>query len=108
MPQNFQLIFLISLIIFLFVYSLNITFCVIIFLYGRLRYEQSTVHRPQSAINISELLIREKIAVAAAMVAIRMDIDMSRKAYKPPPTAIVSAWQAVMRSDILKRQGRPR
>ena len=108
MPPIMQLVLLILFFSLLFIYSLNSLLCILLIVYGRLLNKKYLVNTQRSDFYRSDLQLREKIAIAAAGVAIKMENDMSSKAFAPPPTAIVSAWQAVMRSDILKRHGRLR
>ena len=53
--------------------------------------------------------LRARIAAAAAAMAIELENETAPHEFPLPPTALVSAWQAVKRADILKRHGgRPR
>jgi len=76
--------------------------------YGRVLNDKYLANTRRGEFYKSDRQVREIIAIAAAGVAFTMENDMNSKTIMPPPTAIVSAWQAVMRSDILKRQGRLR
>lgn len=44
-------------------------------------------------------------AVVAVAIALARDIDVEPHEFPLPPTALVSAWQSVMRSDMIKRRG---
>jgi len=53
--------------------------------------------------------LRAKVAAAAIAVVLEMENETVPHEFPLPPTALVSAWQAVKRADILKRHGgRPR
>ena len=108
MPPIRQLVLLTVCLVFLFIYSLNSLLCVLLIVYGRLLYDKYLANTRRSEFYKSDRQVREIIAIAAAGVAIKMENDMTSKTIMPPPKAIVSAWQAVMRSDILRRQGRLR
>jgi hypothetical protein len=45
----------------------------------------------------------EQVAVSAAATAVELDAT-PRPTFPLPPTALVSAWQAVMRSEQLRRK----
>jgi Na+-transporting methylmalonyl-CoA/oxaloacetate decarboxylase gamma subunit len=51
---------------------------------------------------------KKKAAIAAVVVALVREAETELHEFPLPPTAIVSAWQAVNRSDILKKRGRVR
>ena len=51
---------------------------------------------------------KKKAAIAAVVVALAREGETELHEFPLPPTAIVSAWQAVNRSDILKKRGRVR
>lgn len=53
--------------------------------------------------------LRASIAAAAVAVALEIESETVPHEFPMPPTALVSAWQAVKRADLLKRHGgRPR
>jgi hypothetical protein len=53
--------------------------------------------------------LRARIAAAAVAMAIALENETDPHEFPLPPTALISAWQAVKRADILKRHGgRPR
>lgn len=51
-----------------------------------------------------ELLRQEAVAVAVS-TALAQKSNQFNGNYPLPPTAIVSAWQAVLRSQVVKKQG---
>lgn len=51
---------------------------------------------------------RLKAAIAAVSVALAIENQPELHSFPLPPTAIVSAWQAVMRSEMLKKRSRQR
>jgi Na+-transporting methylmalonyl-CoA/oxaloacetate decarboxylase gamma subunit len=52
--------------------------------------------------------LKRKAAVAAVVVALAREAESGLHEFPLPPTAFVSAWQAVNRSDMLKKRGRVR
>jgi len=51
---------------------------------------------------------KKKAAIAAVVVALSREMESELHEFPLPPTALVSAWQAVNRSDMLKKRGRVR
>ena len=51
---------------------------------------------------------KRKAAVAAVVVALAREFETEMHEFPLPPTAFVSAWQAVNRTDMLKKRGRIR
>lgn len=51
---------------------------------------------------------KRKAAIAAVVVALARQGGSDLHEFPLPPTAFVSAWQAVMRSNIIKRRGQVR
>jgi len=49
-----------------------------------------------------------KVACAAVAIAIAREDESVPHEFPLPATALVSAWQAVMRTDILRKRGRTR
>lgn len=43
-------------------------------------------------------------AIVAVAIALARDVDAEPHEFPLPPTALVSAWQSVMRSDMIKRR----
>jgi hypothetical protein len=56
----------------------------------------------------SDDLRKRKAAAAAVAVALAAQADLEPHEFPLPPTAVVSAWQGVMRSNILNKRGRVR
>jgi Na+-transporting methylmalonyl-CoA/oxaloacetate decarboxylase gamma subunit len=56
--------------------------------------------------SLSEL--RKRAAIAAVVVAMTRDAEEVLHEFPLPPTAFVSAWQAVMRSNMFKKRGNVR
>ena len=52
--------------------------------------------------------MQRRAAVAAVVVALARQSDVGLHEFPLPPTAFVSAWQAVMRSNIIKKRGQIR
>ena len=51
---------------------------------------------------------KRKVAAAVVAVALALEADSEPHEFPLPPTAIVSAWQSVMRSNMLTKRGRIR
>ncbi len=49
---------------------------------------------------------KHKAALLAISLAIQMESENKIHEFPLPPTALVSAWQAVMRSNIISKRGR--
>ncbi len=61
---------------------------------------------PKPSEEIQELARKRKAAIAAVSVAVYHLADTTQPHEFPePPTAFVSAWQAVMRSKMLNKRG---
>lgn len=55
---------------------------------------------------ISEIRQKQQAAAVAVAIALNRKRSSEPHEFPMPPTAIVSAWQAVMRSDMLTKRGR--
>jgi Na+-transporting methylmalonyl-CoA/oxaloacetate decarboxylase gamma subunit len=51
---------------------------------------------------------KRKAAAAAIAIALAIQADLEPHEFPLPPTAVVSAWQGVMRSNIFNKRGRVR
>lgn len=100
--------FMILVIVFEILLWVNLLICILLIVFGNIIYEKCGGNNSIWKSSVRELELRKKIAVAAVATALRVDNDPPPHTFPLPATAFVSAWQAVMRSDILKRQGRPR
>jgi hypothetical protein len=71
---------------------------------------QLTQRREQRSKDDNSTLMdrKRKAAIAAVMVALAREEETSLHEFPLPPTAFVSAWQAVMRANIIKRRGQVR
>jgi Na+-transporting methylmalonyl-CoA/oxaloacetate decarboxylase gamma subunit len=58
--------------------------------------------------NVIESDLKRRAAIAAVVVALARQKDPELHEFPLPPTAFVSAWQAVMRSNIIKKRGQVR
>jgi hypothetical protein len=62
-----------------------------------------------AAASAAETLLKKRAAVAAVAVAMALEETKDEPREFPlPPTAVVSAWQAVLRSNILNKRGNVR
>lgn len=55
--------------------------------------------------DIEEELRREAVATAVGVALAQKSAQAASGYYAIPPTAIVSAWQAVLRSQVINKQG---
>jgi Na+-transporting methylmalonyl-CoA/oxaloacetate decarboxylase gamma subunit len=53
----------------------------------------------------TELDLKRQAAAAAITTALAQEASFEPREFPLPPTALVSAWQAVMRSKILNKRG---
>jgi Na+-transporting methylmalonyl-CoA/oxaloacetate decarboxylase gamma subunit len=66
------------------------------------------VKKSDQTVQADEIDQKKKAAIAAVVVALARESETELHEFPLPPTAIVSAWQAVMRSEMLKKRGRIR
>ncbi len=59
--------------------------------------------KPTQAVDPEVEAFLEQVAVAGAASAVKLDAS-PRPTFPLPPTALVSAWQAVMRAEQLRRK----
>jgi hypothetical protein len=94
--------------------GMGLVFAVIILLWGlmallvRLAGEGDSVASQADAEDILDLKLRAASAAVAAALAIekaREEVGEQHE-FPLPPTAIVSAWQSVMRANMLSKKGR--
>jgi len=104
MPNSEQLLFVLSIIGVAYVMILNLLTLSLTMICGMLIHDKSVKSGKVKGnyISRSDNELRRKAAIAATIVAIEMDNDTLQPNYSIPATATVSAWQSVMRSDILK------
>jgi hypothetical protein len=108
MFDNFQVILLVLLIGFGLVLLANLILFVSALVFGKMIYEKCISIGFLAHPSKPDIELRKKIAVAAAAAAIAIEDEVTPHPFPLPATAFVSAWQAVMRSDILRRHGRLR
>jgi len=70
--------------------------------------KQKTIDNVNSQVNINREELRRKVAAVAVSIALNQESEMTPHEFPLPSTALVSAWQAVMRTDILRRRGKTR
>ena len=93
------------------VMGMGLVFGVIILLWGLIglivRLTQAQTHQDviQSQ---AEFERKKKAAVAAITIALAAELDTQPHEFPLPSTAIVSAWQAVMRGKMLNKRGSTR
>ncbi len=105
MVQSLLLVLMISLA------GMGLVFLLIIFLWGFMallthlyvdREKQTDALQQEDAVN------KQKAAVLAISMALAKESTDTPHEFPLPPTALVSAWQAVMRSNIITKRGRIR
>jgi Na+-transporting methylmalonyl-CoA/oxaloacetate decarboxylase gamma subunit len=88
--------------------GMGLVFATILLLWGlmvvlvRVAQAPATTREPPTA---PELGMEEQAAAAAVAFALRREAAAARAAFPLPPTAFVSAWQAVRRSSQLNQRG---
>lgn len=92
--------------------GMSLVFLALILIWGvmaalvRLARETEIQDQPQEMLEIER---KKRAAAAAVAVALSTPSNiLAPQKFPEPPTAIVSAWQAVMRSNILNKRGRTR
>ena len=106
MTENLSFSLLITLI------GMGLVFLALILIWGvmaalvRLARDAGKPAEPPEMLEIER---KKRAAAAAAAVALSTPSSpLAPQKFPEPPTAIVSAWQAVMRSNILNKRGRTR
>jgi Na+-transporting methylmalonyl-CoA/oxaloacetate decarboxylase gamma subunit len=105
MISDINLSLIISLI------GMSLVFAAILLLWGVIALLVRLTSKPtklDAQNGMEELELKRRAAVAAITVALARELDTQPHAFPLPPTAIVSAWQAVMRGNMLKKRGRVR
>jgi hypothetical protein len=74
-------------------------------LLARFTADQRTQPAPSVMSSTEGAVRRRKAALAAVSVALARERTSTTRAFPLPPTATVSAWQAVMRAAQLRRRG---
>ena len=95
----------ISLIITLV--GMGLVFGAILLLWGLMAFLVRFAKDPQEVVqpNESEEVLKHRAAIAAVSVALEQASGSVPHEFPLPPTALVSAWQAVMRSRIFNKRG---
>lgn len=95
--------------------GMGLVFAMIIMLWGlmallvRLTVTPETHELPQEVTETASSSDRKlRAAVAAVAAALGRESSTEPHEFPLPPTAFVSAWQAVMRSEMLKKRGQKR
>lgn len=107
MPANIPLALWITLIGMSLVFlALLVLWAVMAFLMRILSEKPHAAANRDAAFLESEL--RRKAAIAAVAVAMAREAETDLHEFPLPPTAFVSAWQAVMRGNITRKRGNVR
>lgn len=100
-----QILLVLSVVGYLYFLMLNFLVILLAVVCGMLMHDKWGKAGKGKSIPQSDSELRKKIAVAATLAAINIENNTSQQVnYNLPATALVSAWQAVMRSDLLRRQ----
>lgn len=104
MAQQVSYAFLITLI------GMGLVFSIILLIWGLMALLVRLVRDPakgkaDTEDRLLEGELKHRAAVAAVAAALARESSFEPHEFPLPPTALVSAWQAVMRSKILNRRG---
>jgi Na+-transporting methylmalonyl-CoA/oxaloacetate decarboxylase gamma subunit len=91
--------------------GMGLVFAAIFLLWGVIALLVRLTSKPtkqEARFSAEEAERKRRAAVAAITVALAQELDTQPHEFPLPPTALVSAWQAVMRGNILKRRGSAR
>jgi Na+-transporting methylmalonyl-CoA/oxaloacetate decarboxylase gamma subunit len=106
MPENIQLALQITLV------GMGLVFAAILVLWGlmailvRLAPERRRDDKTETTASGDEFERKRRAAAIAVVIALAQQADTTEPHEFPlPPTAIVSAWQAVMRTRMLNKRG---
>ncbi len=111
MTDTLTISLLITLIGMLLVFGAIVLLWSVLGLLVQLTGEKTATGQPQKgqANTAAETLLKKRAAVAAVAVAMAIQETKDEPHEFPlPPTALVSPWQAVMRSHILNKRGNVR
>lgn len=95
--------------------GMGLVFAMILILWGMMALLVRLIERPEK-VEAGEVVAeprpetarKRRAAVAAVAAALLREGVTEPHEFPIPPTALVSAWQAVMRSEMLKRRGQRR
>jgi len=88
--------------------GMGLVFAAIVLLWGVIAVLVRLTSKPtqqEARFGAEEAERKRRAAVAAITVALAQELDTQPHEFPLPPTAMVSAWQAVMRGNILKKRG---
>jgi len=100
-----------SVALLITIIGMGLVFSAILVLWGVMALLVHLTRQPtrqETSASEAELQRKRQAAVAAITIALAMELDTMPHAFPLPPTSIVSAWQAVMRSKMLIKRGPPR
>lgn len=107
MPANLTHALLITLI------GMSLVFAALVVLWGAMAFLMRVLsEKPRASAEqdaaFQESELRRKAAIAAVAVAMAREAETDLHEFPLPPTAFVSAWQAVMRGNITRKRGNVR
>jgi len=108
MTENLSIAVQISLIGMVLVFGAIILLWILMGLIVKLTTEKEKPPDILSTSVIEHKKLCAKAACAAVAIAIAREDESLPHEFPLPATALVSAWQAVMRTDMLKKRGRTR
>jgi len=88
--------------------GMGLVFAAILLLWGVIAVLVRLTSKPtqqEAGINVEEAERKRRAAIAAITVALAQELDTQPHEFPLPSTAQVSAWQAVMRGNILRKRG---
>ncbi len=87
--------------------GMGLVFAAILLLWGLMAVLVRYAKDPSLSITEAQAaeLLKTQAAIAAVSVALAEHESMEPHEFPLPPTALVSAWQAVMRTKILNKRG---
>ncbi len=91
--------------------GMGLVFAMILLLWGLMAFMVSVLAPKDTADDVAPQLgdqdasRKRKAAAVAVATALVNQADTRPHEFPLPPTALVSAWQAVMRTDMLKKRG---
>lgn len=93
--------------------GMSLVFIALVILWAAMALLMRILAEKPSPISVSEDALRDnelrhKAAIAAVAVAMAREAETDLHEFPLPPTAFVSAWQAVMRSNITRKRGNVR
>ena len=97
-----------SISLFVTLIGMSLVFGAILLLWALMAFLVRFIKDPQEVVELDETTeeeLKNQAAMAAVSVALAQASSMEPHEFPLPPTALVSAWQAVMRSRVFNKRG---